>query len=264
MARFASWVLDHYAEVAFSSIRGLAEKAGVNSNTVIRLAKELGYEGYDAFRADIQAAFRHRTIGYAARAEALHNRAGSDLFGEIIAANRANAEAVFSPEMQGLLESLIEPLLTARRVYSIGVRSCYSVAHYLSYVGSMAFDNFVTVPAQPGAIMDQLSRAGPDDIVVAITFEHYATEVVRACQIARDCGGRVLALTDSHRSPIALGAWHVVPLPMAGPQFIPSLNSAFVVVEMLLAGMAARSDRAVSNVRSFEERIQRFGGYVPV
>ena len=263
LAGFASWVLDHYDEVAFSSIRGLADQAGVNSNTVIRLAKELGYDGYDSFRADIQAAFRSRTIGYGARAQALQNRDGSDIFSELIAANRANAAAIFSPEMQSLLADIVDPLLNARRVYAIGVRSCYSIAHYFSYVGGIAFDNFATVAAQPGAIMDQISRAGPEDIVVAISFEHYSIEVVRACQIARDCDARILALTDSHKSPIARGAWHVIPLPMAGPQFMPSLNSAFIVVEMLLAGMAARSERAAQNIEQFEGRIKRFGGYVP-
>ena len=262
LARFAAWVQDHHAEVAFNSIRGLADIAGVNSNTVIRLAKELGYDGYDAFRADIQAAFRSRTIGYAARAKALHNREGRDLFSELIAANRTNADAVFSTEMQSLVHGLVGPMLSARRIYSVGVRSCYSIAHYLSYVGSIAFDNFVTVPAHPGEIMDQLSRAGPKDIVVAITFAHYSTEVVRACQIARDCGARVVALTDGHKSPIAKGAWQVIPLPMAGPQFMPSLNSAFIVVEMIIAAMAAQSEAAATNVRRFEERIKQFGGYV--
>lgn len=262
LARFAVWVQDHHAEVAFNSIRGLADIAGVNSNTVIRLAKELGYDGYDAFRADIQAAFRSRTIGYAARAQALHKREGRDLFSELIAANRTNADAVFSMEMQSLVNDMIGPMLSARRIHSVGVRSCYSIAHYLSYVGSIAFDNFATVPAHPGEIMDQLSRAGPEDIVVAITFAHYSTEVVRACQIARDCGARVVALTDGHASPIARGAWKVIPLPMAGPQFMPSLNSAFIVVEMIIAAMAAQSEGAATNVRQFEERIKQFGGYV--
>lgn len=262
LASFAVWVLDHQAEVAFNSIRGLADQAGVNSNTVTRLAKELGYDGYDAFRSDIQTALRSRTIGYAARAQALRNREGADVFSDLIAANRANTEAVFSPEMLSLIETIVEPMLNARRVYSVGVRSCYAVAHYLSYVGGMAFENFVTAPGRPGAIMDQLSRAGPEDIVVAITFEHYSTEVVRACQIAHDCGVRVLALTDSHRSPIAKGAWHVIPLPMAGPQFMPSLNSAIIVVEMLLAAMAARHEHAARNVHDFEERITRYGGYL--
>jgi DNA-binding MurR/RpiR family transcriptional regulator len=261
LAAFAIWVLDHYDEVAFSSIRSLADKANVNANTVTRLSKELGYDGYDAFRADVQLALRARTIGYAARAEALRNRDGGDVYSEMIAANRANAEAVFSPEMLRLIEQCVPTLLVARRIYAVGVRSCYSIAHYLSYVGGMAFNNFVSVPAQPGSILDQLSRAGPEDIVIAISFEHYSTEVIRATQIARDVGARVLSITDSHASPIAAGAWRVVPLPMEGPQFMPSINAALIVAELLLAGMMARSADAVANIKSFEDRIEKFGGY---
>ena len=96
---------------------------------------------------------------------------------------------------------------------------------------------------------------------MGITYEHYAAEVVQACQIAQSRGARVLALTDSHASPIAVGAWKVVPLPMAGPHFLPSLNSAFLAVEMLLVGMAARSDDAAERVSSFEDRIRQYGGY---
>ncbi|MBT8411583.1 MAG: SIS domain-containing protein, partial [Octadecabacter sp.] len=103
--------------------------------------------------------------------------------------------------------------------------------------------------------------ATPEDIVVGITYEHYSAEVVRACQIAQSCGARVLALTDSHSSPIAVGAWKVLRLPMAGPHFMPSLNSAFFAAEMLLVGMAARSDSAAERVTTFESRIQQFGGY---
>lgn len=257
---FAAWVLDHMSDVAFNSVRGLAHKAEVNPNTVTRLARELGYDGFDAFRADVQQAFRQQTI-YAARAQALLNRPGADIFSEMVQANRLNAEHLYTNEMLSLLETCIDPLLQARRIYSVGVRSCYSIAHYFTYVGSMAFPNFVEVPSLPGAIMDQISLSGPEDILVAITFEHYSTEVVRACQIAHECGTRVLALTDTHMSPIAAGAWRVVPLPMGGPQIVPSLSSAFAVVEMLLAGMASRSDMAARNINAFESRIAQFGGY---
>lgn len=262
LAQLAAWVLDQSSEVAFSSVRGLAGKAGVNANTVTRLAKELGYDGFDAFRADIRKALAQRAPSYAARAQALRSRTNTDIFTEMLEANRANADLLHAPELLETLESCIDPLLGARRVHSVGVRSCYAIAHYFAYVGSMAFANFRESPAQPGAIMDQLSMAGPEDIVMAISFAHYSTEVVRACQIARDCGARVLALTDSHRSPLAVGAWKVVALPMAGPQLLPSLSTAFSVVEMLLSGMAARSPDAVANVTAFEDRITRYGGYI--
>ncbi|MGB3278716.1 MAG: SIS domain-containing protein, partial [Pseudorhodobacter sp.] len=113
----------------------------------------------------------------------------------------------------------------------------------------------------PGGIVDQMSQATPEDIVVGITYAHYSAEVVRACQIAQSCGARVLAMTDSHAAPIAVGAWKVLRLPMAGPHFMPSLNSAFFAAEMLLVGMAARSDTAAERLSAFEDRIQQFGGY---
>lgn len=258
---FAAWVLDNLPLVAFNSIRGLAKQAEVNPNTVTRLAKELGYAGFDAFRADVQATLQTPAPSYAERARALRNRSGHDAFAAVIDANQQNTAAIFSTETLELLESCIDPLLGARKVHTIGVRSCYSIAHYFSYVGGMAFENFADLPSLPGALVDQMSQVGPKDIVIGITYEHYSSEVVRACEIARTNGARVLALTDSYASPIAIGAWKTLRLPMAGPHFMPSLNSAFLAVEMLLVGMAARSDGAAERVAAFEARIQQFGGY---
>ncbi len=263
LRQFAPWVLDNLPQVAFHSIRGLAQQAGVNHNTVTRLARELGYDGFDAFRADVRAGVEAGLgLGsYGARARNLRQGHREDALAAVIAAHRGNIELLLSPETLQTLEVCIDPLLTARRVHAIGVRSCYSIAHYLSYVGGMAFANFAEGPSMPGAIVDQMSRAGPEDIVVAITYAHYSQEVVRGCEIARTRGARVLAMTDSHASPIAAGAWQVLRLPMAGPHFLPSLNSAFLACEMLLAAMAARSETAADRVSDFEARIGQFGGY---
>ncbi|MDV7271651.1 MurR/RpiR family transcriptional regulator [Thioclava sp. A2] len=260
LSAFAAWVLDHLNDVAFQSIRGLAGMAGVNANTVTRLARELGYDGYDAFRHDVQTLLT-APPRYSERARALNSKSGADIWSETLTANWSNVETLFTPEARAMLESCVEPLLGARRVYSVGVRSCFSVAHYFSYVGAMAFDNFVPVPSMPGAILDQVSASGPEDIIVAITYEHYSSEVVRACQVARETGARILALTDSYRSPIAKGAWKVIKLPMGGPQLMPSLTTAFITAELLLTAMTARSPASVAKVARFEETITSHGGY---
>lgn len=258
---FAPWVLDNLSQVAFHSIRGLAKQADVNPNTVTRMARELGYASFDAFRADVQAILQRTSPTYGERARTLRAELGGNAFSAVIDAHRQNSEALLSTETLEILDSCIDPLLGARKIYAVGVRSCYSVAHYFSYVGGMAFSNFVEVPTMPGEIVDQMSQATPEDIVVGITYAHYSAEVVRACQIAQSCGARVLAMTDSHAAPIAVGAWKVLRLPMAGPHFMPSLNSAFFAAEMLLVGMAARSDTAAERLSAFEDRIQQFGGY---
>lgn len=264
LSAFAGWVLDHLNDVAFQSIRGLAAQAEVNANTVTRLARELGYDGFDAFRSDVQTMIQSSAMLYSDRAKALSNKSGADIWQESLAASWSNVETLFTPEGLATLESCVDPLLAARRVYSVGVRSCFGVAHYFSYVGGMAFDNFEQVPSMPGAILDQVSNAHSDDIIVAITYAHYSSEVVRACQVAKETGARVLALTDSYQSPVTKGAWKVLKLPMAGPQLMPSLTTAFIAVEMLLAAMAARSPSSAKNVARFESLITEYGGYFEI
>jgi hypothetical protein len=42
---------------------------------------------------------------------------------------------------------------------------------------------------------------------------------------------------------------------------MPTLASAFLAIEMLLVGMAARSETAADNLSAFEKRIGKYGGY---
>ena len=46
----ATYVLEHANEISVRSIREIAQKAGVNPNTFVRLARTLGFGGYDDFR----------------------------------------------------------------------------------------------------------------------------------------------------------------------------------------------------------------------
>lgn len=262
LGAFALWILDHFDEVAFLSIRGLADAAGVNSNLAPRLAQSLGYSGFGDFRSDVQRIVQNRGKSYGTRARALSGRQGSGIYSEMTAASQQNFDAVYSPVSIAEIDSCVEFLLKARRIHTVGVRSCFSVAHYFSYVGSMAFENFVEVPSMPGGILDQMSRVNRDDVVVAITYEHYSAEVVRACHVAQERGAKIIALTDAESSPIALSATKSIILPMSGPQLMPSLVSALLTLEMILAAMASRSAGVADRIEEFEQHIADFGGYL--
>ncbi len=261
LARFAQWAQSHLDDIAFLSIRRIAEAAEVNANLAPRLAQALGYEGFNDLRAEVQSIVQGRNHSYGTRARALSGREGAGVYSELIAAGLKNFEAATSPASLSEIDACVEILLNARRIYTVGVRSCFSVAHYFSYVGSMAFDSFVEMPSMPGAILDQMCRLGPEDAVVAISYDHYSAEVVRACQVAHHCGAKIIALTDAISSPVARGASRAIVLPMAGPQLMPSLVSALLVLEMILAAMASRGEKVAERIEDFERRISDYGGY---
>ena len=48
--RAAEWVLDHPGEIAVNSMRAIAAEADVTPNTLVRMARAVGFEGYDDLR----------------------------------------------------------------------------------------------------------------------------------------------------------------------------------------------------------------------
>ena len=262
VAELALWARKHPEEMAFHSVRGLASLAGVNPNTVFRLARAMGYEGFDACRLAFQEALRGGKQSYARRASYLQHTEREALFGVLASAARSNIDAVFGADMAAKIEAAVTALLSARQVYCVGVRSCYSVAHYFTYTGRMAFENFAALPAEPGAIADAMTTTGPEDVVVPVSYALYSVETVRAHEIARARGARIISITDSAASPLADGAELVLTPRMDGPHALPSHLAYFALVEALVAGMVARTDAARTRIEDFEQRLTRHGAYI--
>lgn len=262
-AALARWLADRPEEIAFQSVRTLAAAADSNANTVLRLSRALGFAGYEPLQVAVRDLLRRETTSdLAGRVAALCGHKAEDLNASLRIATLGNIEALYTGSVDRQLARCADAMLGARRVHCLGARSCYSVAHYLSYVGAMAFGNFQPTATLPGLIVDSMSTCGPEDFVIAISYAQYSAEVVRGCDIARNCGARVIALTDSQASPIARGAWEVFRLPMEGPQLLPSLTGAFHLVERLLVELASRDPDTERRLRNAEARLERHGGYV--
>lgn len=262
ISRLATWLLENPQEIAFQSVRGLADLSGVNVNTAYRLSLALGYSGYDECRRAFQAALREAGGLYGARAERLSRRGDGALIGELRATAHANLDEAFSDENVARIRDAARRLLAARRIYCIGVRSCFSLAHYFAYTGGMAFETFERPLVEPGSIADTLAHASARDVVVLITFSLYSAEVVRAHEAALSRGVGVIAITDSFASPIAQGADVVFRLPMAGPQPLPSHGAGFALVEGIIADMVTASPQAPARIAEFERRMVALGSYV--
>lgn len=262
ISAFAAWALEHSHEMAFHSVRGLARIAQTNVNTVYRLAVALGFSGFDECRAAFQAAMRQREGVYGARAARLNEGATQDLFDRLRTASLHNLEAVFDSDNLARLRQASALLLAARRVHCIGVRSCFSLAHFMSYSGRMAFENFARPLAEPGSIADTLTETTPDDVVVVISFSLYSAEVVRAHHAALARGAKVIAITDNYASPLARDAALVFCLPMDGPQTLPSQSAGFTLIETLIADMTAQHPASAARISDFEAQLTDLGSYV--
>ena len=72
LAMAARYAVDQPERIALNSMRSSAKSVGVTSTTMLRLARQLGYDSYEDFRASFQTQLVSTGFGF--RASALHDR----------------------------------------------------------------------------------------------------------------------------------------------------------------------------------------------
>ena len=78
----ATYVLENPQAVGVSTVREIAEAAGVNPNTFVRMARQVGFEGYEDFRDPFREAIRKGAADFPDRARWLQDiRKTGDLGG---------------------------------------------------------------------------------------------------------------------------------------------------------------------------------------
>lgn len=257
----AAQLADRPEELAFHSVRGLAQALGSDPNSVVRCMMAAGFSGFAQARKQVQDCLRLGYQGYKPRVDALQGLSQSRLMDSLSDAAQRNARKVFADALRQEIETLADALLEARRVHCVGVRMAFALAHLFTYRGAIAHANIMPAPAQPGLILDSLLDSGPDDVVIVISFARYSAETLRAAKVAISKGARVVAMTDRRDSPLALGAWRVLRVPTDGPHVMHSLAGATILIETLLEVMFSRDPEAAHRLETFERNLLDVGAY---
>jgi DNA-binding MurR/RpiR family transcriptional regulator len=109
----------------------------------------------------------------------------------------------------------------------------------------------------------ELRALTAQDAVVLISFAPYSAEIVRVAEAAKQAGAKLVALTDSAVSPIALKADHTILFSHESPSFFPSMSAAVAVAESLVELLISLEDEpAIKRLEDAEEALHRTGAYI--
>lgn len=263
----ARWVLDHPADVALLSMRDQARRAGVAPVTLTRLAKRLGFTGFDELKALYAQSMRGRPDNFRDRAEELVARRGIEgdagLVADTIRAQTAHLQALAAPEAVAALTGAADRIVAADRVFCLGLRSAFPVAYVFHYVHALFGATSVLLDGAGGAGGDQLKAIGPRDVLLAVSVNPYARASVDAARYAAGRGAGVIAVTDSALSPLARLAGDSIIVQTGTPSFFHTMAPAFVAVETLAAMVAARrGPDALAALTAAEDYLAAFDTYL--
>jgi DNA-binding MurR/RpiR family transcriptional regulator len=91
-----------------------------------------------------------------------------------------------------------------------------------------------------GGLAQEMAQVmGPKDVLVAISFRHYAKEVVAITDIAAQNGTPLVSITDSQLSPIAKNAAVLFTVPEDEYSFSRSLAAPMCLTQCIAVSLAA-------------------------
>lgn len=253
-------MLDDPESVAMNNISTLAKALGISPPTLTRISKMLGYSGFPTF----QNTFRHhlnepqRFYSSQAKRSASRKQSSSkevlqSLAGEAI----GNIEKALQHTELEKLETAVDWLATGVRLHLFGYRQSSAIASMMTYSLSMIRDNVQQLGMNGHGLSTGLSQVERNSVVVLFSSAPYSKDALAVARIARRQQARVIAITDSHLSPLTQWSNIALMSPTQSQFYSNSFSGMIFLIETLLT-LTARTlgTKAIASLESREELIR--------
>ena len=239
----ANFILSSYDKAAFMTASRLGKTVNVSESTVVRFAAELGYDGYPAMQKALQEMIRNKLTSIQ-RIEVSNDRIGQqDILSMVLQADMEKIRMTLEETDRKGFDGAVDAILSARRIYILGVRSAAAIASFLGFYFNLIFENVTLVnTASASEIFEQLLRVREGDVVIGVSFPSYSRRTVKALEFAHDQGATVVAITDSEASPLAGIADHALLAKSDMASFVDSLVAPLSLVNALIVAVSRRKD----------------------
>ncbi len=235
--QLADAMLADYPLLGLGSITSVAEKSGVSSPTVVRLARKLGYGGFP----DLQSALRDELQETISNPIAKHDRWSEEApdahilnrFAEIALRNMRETVRRTDPATFDAAAALLAD--RSRALHVTGGRITHALADYF-YTHMQVIREGVTLAPSAGSVWPHHvlnMRAG--DVLVVFDMRRYERDVLRFAEAARDKGAEIIVITDQWGSPAAKLAAHSFHARIEAPSAWDSNVAPMFLLEALMA-----------------------------
>ncbi len=261
--QIARYILEHYDKAAFMTASRLGATVGVSESTVVRFATELGYEGYPHLQRALQEMIRNKLTSVQRMGVSSDRMGGRDVLQTVLHTDMDMIRMTLDGMDRKAFQGAVEALTGARRIYILGVRSSSALANFVGFYFNLMFGNVTLIhTSSVSEIFEQILRIGPGDVFLGISFPRYSKRTLSAMKYARDRGARVIALTDSHISPLARVSDHALLAHSDMASFVDSLVAPLSVINALIVAVGmSRHDEIEQTFRKLERIWEAYDVY---
>ena len=252
----ADYIFEHYDKAAFMTAAKLGEEAGVSESTVVRFATEMGYDGYPAFQKVLREVIKSRLTAVQ-RLEVSSKRIDSEsVLKSVLQADMNKIRLTLEEADPDIFNKIVEEILSANRIYILGVRSSAPLASFLGFYFNLIFENVRLVnTSSVSEMFEQIVTAREKDVVIGISFPRYSKRTSKAMQYAKNQGATVIAITDNHNSPLAKCADYSLFARSDMASFVDSLVAPLSIINALIVAIGLKRKDSLYKTLSHLEKI---------
>ena len=254
--RIAVYLTQNPNDAAVHSVSAIAERCGVHASNVVRFAQALGYDGFKTLQGLFQKRLSTAAPGFEARVKALESELGArqdrsegGFLRDLIVRDIASLQNLLADVSEADLGKAVALMEKAEVIYLLGQLRSSPVAELLRYILTMLGKRCVLLDPSGGLATHMARAIRKTDLLFAISFRFYATEVVN---IVEEAGSRqvpIIAISDSTLSPVAKAASVLFSVPEHEYSFSRSLAAPMCLAQALTVALAARLQKNSVNPR---------------
>jgi DNA-binding MurR/RpiR family transcriptional regulator len=234
-------------DVAIQSVTAIGDRCGIYASSFVRFAQSLGYKGFKELQLLFQKRLATAAPGFEARVKVLeselHDRKDRSEFGflrDLVVKDIASLQKLLEEVSQPDLAHAVDAIVNANTVYLLGQLRSAPVVDLLRYVLTMLGKRCVLLDPGGGLATHMARTIKAGDVLVAVSFRFYATEVVNIVEEAGKRGVPIIAISDSTLSPLAKYSRVLFPVPEHDYTFSRSLAAPMCLAQALVIAVAAR------------------------
>lgn len=241
LKKFGRYALDNSSVLALETVTTVAGRADVQPSTIVRFAKAFGFDGFSDMQRIFRSQLVENTASYRERIQSLQNEEGREGVASVLDQfTQAGIESLDLLKMNtpiAKLQQSVELIRNARDVHLIAQKRAFAVVHYLHYALSQLDVRCLLADGAGGMLRNQIDRVGPEDVVIAISFNPYTPIVAEMVALLADRGRNIVSITDSPVSPLASRSTVSFEIQEGADQAFRTLVAPICLAQCLVVGV---------------------------
>jgi len=244
--------------VAVSNIVVLAERVNVSPASITRLAKLLGFRGFNQFQHIFKQRTKVPSDYYSQKVKLLvenKHAAQKDIFESQLKTTSENVQFCLSNLTDEVLSNSVDLLCQSARIFIFGHKQASAMANIFCYGLGLIRHNVQVLGQYEHGLAIALGQLRRNDLVVIFSSAPYSHLTVDIASAVKKLHCRVLAVTDSVLSPLNEHANEVIVIPTGGQYYTNSLAANCVLIEGLLSLTARELGQSAVNKLQIHEQL---------